>query len=277
MIKMVLKIFIRSRIELMFYLNVYEELKTSRFHNINFLEYKKKLEEEKKILKTGHNQDELLKIWFIQTAIEIIEQYYECFSLLKKRSYQKAWNILEKIEISFINIKFNNISYSDCPVLVYIEKYTYMLQKLYPYKIFASPEMLHKKVVCSVCGKTMIPFSDCLHIAGKVYDGEMCYGIVKELDFINVAMVTKPNQKYSVCFQDIENPKRYKVLEYIIPKLKSEFIQWTYNIYTDYEPYSNYKIGRNDLCPCGSGKKFKRCCLLNNQGIAYPHYEFTLP
>jgi uncharacterized protein YecA (UPF0149 family) len=21
------------------------------------------------------------------------------------------------------------------------------------------------------------------------------------------------------------------------------------------------KIGRNDPCPCGSGKKFKRCCL----------------
>ena len=20
-------------------------------------------------------------------------------------------------------------------------------------------------------------------------------------------------------------------------------------------------IGRNDLCPCGSGKKYKRCCL----------------
>ena len=22
------------------------------------------------------------------------------------------------------------------------------------------------------------------------------------------------------------------------------------------------KIGRNDPCPCGSGKKFKKCCLL---------------
>ena len=22
------------------------------------------------------------------------------------------------------------------------------------------------------------------------------------------------------------------------------------------------KIGRNDRCPCGSGKKYKRCCLL---------------
>ena len=24
------------------------------------------------------------------------------------------------------------------------------------------------------------------------------------------------------------------------------------------------KIGRNDLCPCGSGKKFKKCCLGNS-------------
>jgi uncharacterized protein YecA (UPF0149 family) len=22
------------------------------------------------------------------------------------------------------------------------------------------------------------------------------------------------------------------------------------------------KVGRNDPCPCGSGKKYKRCCLL---------------
>lgn len=28
------------------------------------------------------------------------------------------------------------------------------------------------------------------------------------------------------------------------------------------------KVGRNDLCPCGSGKKFKKCCLNseNNTG-----------
>ena len=27
------------------------------------------------------------------------------------------------------------------------------------------------------------------------------------------------------------------------------------------------KIGRNDLCPCGSGKKYKKCCGLNqNEG-----------
>ena len=29
------------------------------------------------------------------------------------------------------------------------------------------------------------------------------------------------------------------------------------------------KVGRNDLCPCGSGKKFKRCCLLENWKTRY--------
>jgi len=24
-------------------------------------------------------------------------------------------------------------------------------------------------------------------------------------------------------------------------------------------------IGRNDPCPCGSGKKYKRCCLVNGE------------
>lgn len=26
----------------------------------------------------------------------------------------------------------------------------------------------------------------------------------------------------------------------------------------------NEKIGRNDPCPCGSGKKYKQCCLKNS-------------
>ena len=32
------------------------------------------------------------------------------------------------------------------------------------------------------------------------------------------------------------------------------------------EEETNKEIGRNDLCPCGSGKKYKKCCL-NKQGV----------
>ena len=28
----------------------------------------------------------------------------------------------------------------------------------------------------------------------------------------------------------------------------------------DYKQKNNAKLGRNYLCPCGSGKKFKNCC-----------------
>ena len=31
------------------------------------------------------------------------------------------------------------------------------------------------------------------------------------------------------------------------------------------------KIGRNAPCPCGSGKKYKKCCLLNPDGKPEPH------
>lgn len=27
------------------------------------------------------------------------------------------------------------------------------------------------------------------------------------------------------------------------------------------------KIGRNDPCPCGSGKKYKNCCLKINENL----------
>jgi len=34
------------------------------------------------------------------------------------------------------------------------------------------------------------------------------------------------------------------------------------------------KIGRNDLCPCGSGRKYKRCCLEKNQQTKYDPRTF---
>jgi tetratricopeptide (TPR) repeat protein len=32
------------------------------------------------------------------------------------------------------------------------------------------------------------------------------------------------------------------------------------------------KIGRNDLCPCGSGKKYKRCCMARDEAVAHEKF-----
>jgi hypothetical protein len=34
-----------------------------------------------------------------------------------------------------------------------------------------------------------------------------------------------------------------------------------------FESTGKAKLGRNDACPCGSGKKFKRCCMREPQPV----------
>ena len=43
---------------------------------------------------------------------------------------------------------------------------------------------------------------------------------------------------------------------------------------------NNLNVGRNDLCPCGSGKKYKKCCLAesqetSNQVVGYVALDFN--
>lgn len=47
-----------------------------------------------------------------------------------------------------------------------------------------------------------------------------------------------------------------ETIQYLVPDTDSETTEPTIN---------DIKIGRNELCLCGSGKKFKNCCLLNKK------------
>jgi hypothetical protein len=39
---------------------------------------------------------------------------------------------------------------------------------------------------------------------------------------------------------------------------------------------STRKVGRNDRCPCGSGKKYKSCCALKQGGLSLGHWAAIL-
>jgi uncharacterized protein YecA (UPF0149 family) len=55
----------------------------------------------------------------------------------------------------------------------------------------------------------------------------------------------------------------------VLPEAMSEYAHLGRAIYQarlevndlDSEPTDRAKVGRNDPCPCGSGKKFKKCCI----------------
>ncbi len=52
--------------------------------------------------------------------------------------------------------------------------------------------------------------------------------------------------------EEFENSDDYKICQHIIQKRKNRYIN------------DKIDIGRNDLCPCGSGKKYKKCCINKN-------------
>lgn len=51
--------------------------------------------------------------------------------------------------------------------------------------------------------------------------------------------------------------KGYKPCELTEERLQRR----NFNLSADYNPRGRRKVGRNDSCPCGSGKKYKNCCM----------------
>jgi hypothetical protein len=260
----------------MFYLEFLEIIKY-KYKDIDIEKYKSLIISEKDHFKKNNNDHALLQIWYCLSIIEAIEIFHNAFLFLKGREYYNGWNKLAEAEVIIRNIKFNFHNCSQYAAFIFLEQGVEKLQKIFPYKIFTSMVLIVTEERCSICGNFMDPFSGCEHIRGKVYYGELCYSIVSGCDFLALDFVEKPSMKCAVVFDDIDNPKKYKLLEYIIPKLPNEYAKWDYKILTKYEPHSNFTIGRNEKCPCLSGKKYKNCCLNNPQGVAYEHYEFLLP
>jgi hypothetical protein len=260
----------------MYYLEFLRQIK-NKYKSLDIEKYKPLIENEKISFKQENDENSLLLIWFCLSIIEAIKNFHEVFLLLKKREYYKGWNKLAEIEVTLNFIKFNIPDYLNYTTCLFLEQSIVKIQKIYPYKLFTSIVCVVTKEECSICGKSMNPFSGCEHIRGKVYAGDLCYSIVSKGDQFRIDIVKKPAMKCAVLFDDINNPERYKLLEYIIPKLPNEYVNWNYKTSTKYKSISNVTIGRNEQCPCQSGKKYKHCCLNNPKGIKYEHYEFLLP
>lgn len=46
--------------------------------------------------------------------------------------------------------------------------------------------------------------------------------------------------------------------------MRQKRIEWGYRMgHIQSKPITSNKINRNAPCPCGSGKKYKKCCIIN--------------
>jgi hypothetical protein len=261
---------------------IVEKLNNIHLQTFSIEELDEQIQNQKLIFIREDKQNEAKLLWIYQTVIEIHKLYRIAFKLLQDKSYYQAWCQLESVEITIHSLKKHFVYDKNQYGLWNIEKAVKNLQVLYPYRLFGSSEILKKKKKCSVCDKEISIRNSCGHIVGEIYNGEMCHRIVTEAEILGVSLVENPGNKYSVMFLKDEKTDEqidqynYDIIDYLFNLINSPYEIWDLEVSQRELKKEDYgKIGRNDLCTCNSGKKFKKCCR-TKIGEKYPHYEFIL-
>lgn len=221
------------------------------------------------------NQDEPLanEAWCLIETYNIQKKYLDMFCDLKHGDYENAWQIMDDIDITigYLRVNFGDgINQYSLPLINNMIK---NYEVVYPNYIFMSRESVIKEEKCSICGKVASLRGGCKHIPGKLYMGELCLREVTDLEIIGMALVKHPLDKYAI--MKVEGQEyNYGILDELMKKIESPFIPWHVDQVERKKP-EYLHIGRNDRCPCGSGKKYKKCCI-NTAREHETHYKITI-
>lgn len=212
-------------------------------------------------------------LWCMQQVAKIHLEFLLAFAQMKAEEFYQAWCTLERVEIelSFLERHFD-IS-QETFRLVFVKQQTEHFQSLFPYHIFFSPEMIIREKRCTICNSVLTLRSSCGHVTGEIYGGEMRGVRVTGGEFIGMALVKNPVQKYSVAFVNGKDEDNYDyfMVNNVVTRLKSAFDSWEPKWEKRLYPHSAFKgVGRNCLCPCKSGLKYKKCCL-QKEGVLIDH------
>ena len=248
-------------------------------------ELKQDLENTLQTLKTQAvecgDQEAAKLAWCYERILSIHDSYLSAFHDIRDGNYYSAWCSFERVEISLHHLEPHFELDGDEYGLDFIAKHTKQFQSLFPYKFFISPAMLVKRKVCSVCGNSISVRNPCGHQVGEIYDGEMCYRKIEEVEIIEVSLVDTPGHKYSVVFfggsegHPVEDSYNYSVVRYVADGLRNPFDAWDMRWTKRRHPHAFFShVGEDEECPCESGEQYIDCCL-QKSGVLRPHLEIT--
>lgn len=192
------------------------------------------------------NDPQSNNVWAMISAIEVHQLYSLAFELLKKANYYMAWCTLERAELMIAAIMRNNTELYETvkDVSFQIQR----IQSIYPYKAFASTEILIKEQKCSICDSVRSIRNDCGHRVGYVYNGELCANIVTNSELKSISIVTNPVHKYAVAFLNdgkgnLVDHYDYSVLSALMKVWENPYKFWDYQITTkDSHPHLNFML-----------------------------------
>ena len=202
--------------------------------------------------------------YILKQFIKLLQDYVSFWKILVSNKFSESWSALQDVQDRLRTI-YRFTSEPRPLLLSHVERQCGELEKLYPYRVFMSVGMVKEEAECSICGKLIDSF-DCKHIAGELYRGRQAYGIVKHIKKIEeISLVTNPADKRCT-IQILDTSAQFNGVACLAYGIRNKILTpFTFNGLEFQKIKKSIKeisrVERNDLCPCGSGKKFKKCCI----------------
>lgn len=227
------------------------------------------------------NQAEATECWRAETILSIQRTFSDAFEMLRAGAFYDAWCLLERCEIQLRSLlRHHTTDESDPYRIQYVSRLVSQWQSLYPYKVFFSPEIVKKKVVCGICGSVVLPRRNCGHRKHHIYDGRICIHQVVEAEFPSISLVTNPVQKYSVLFLTDDKGQKldhynYSAVKFVADRVMSPWHDWrTTHATRELAANEVAHVSASAPCPCCSGKDFSNCCD-GKEKLVVPHLQVT--
>lgn len=199
-------------------------------------------------------------LWVLERYIDLLETYGNTWSSILERRFSESWCLLQdSLDLLRLIKKFSNID-----VHVF-EDQLIELEHMYPYNVFFSIGATVDFFECSICTRD-IDSQECPHVRGNLYGGIMAHAIAKNLRQLDhVSVVAHPQDKRCVVSYE-DSGEQFKLMQFLSSLISgkrlriSDFGRLRFS--KRLRPNPAYrKLPRNEECFCGSGKKFKYCCI----------------
>lgn len=133
-------------------------------------------------------------------------------------------------------------------------------------KIPETPEALMRSRYTAYAQSNMEYIRDTMKgKASENFNVDEAYDFNKQIEWLRLTVISASSLEDQKDIAYVEfiatyyhNNKEYQLHE--VSKFQRENDRWFYTDKMPLKPKTSEKIGRNDPCPCGSGKKYKKCC-----------------
>lgn len=164
-------------------------------------------------------------IWCLEMIRSAQDYFLQAFVEGKNDRFYDSWCAFATCESYLSALSRHYNVYNKRFGLQHMVKHVPKFQKLFPYRFFSSIGFVIEEANCSICESEMSLDSNCNHIKGELYEGQICSRIISKARLLEVSVVQDPIDKRNVLFLD-NTPYNYGIMKYTLMGLETPWDEW---------------------------------------------------